>query len=338
MPTYYVDPAAGGNDDGTDWTNAWTTLQRAIDGTNGTQPAAGDIVYCRGTETLSASVDVDGNEGSDSVGFIRYIGCNGSGNVDGTRFVLDANSAAVNCLQVAAGIDYHCFENFEFKNATSGGVIGASWNYRWAFINCSFNNNGARGLDNNTFRSTFYILCTAYSNTTDGFFMGFDNYMIFCSAHDNTGSGAFCNGNNQVIIGCLIYDNGDDGLEGLDEISLAMHNVIDGNADDGLQLRSGAGLIGIIGNRITNHSGSGDNGMDFVGEITFHGWNYLEDNDTHYANTSLALELLDSGVGTNDEDNADTNEGYTSKADGSEDFNLRSDASLRRTAISIPIT
>ena len=35
MPTYYVDPAASGANDGTSWTDAWETLQRAVDGTDG---------------------------------------------------------------------------------------------------------------------------------------------------------------------------------------------------------------------------------------------------------------------------------------------------------------
>jgi hypothetical protein len=80
MTTYYLDPDASGADDGTSQSDAWSTLQRAIDGTDGTQPAAGDIVQCRhGTgndESISTVINFDGNAGSQASGFIQFIGVN----------------------------------------------------------------------------------------------------------------------------------------------------------------------------------------------------------------------------------------------------------------------
>ena len=64
MATYYADfGIATGLDDGTSAANAWSTMQRAVDGTAGTQPTAGDIVYCVGTDTLAVNLDLDGLAG-----------------------------------------------------------------------------------------------------------------------------------------------------------------------------------------------------------------------------------------------------------------------------------
>jgi len=336
MTVRYVDPAATGADDGTSWTDAYETSQQAFDAV-----AAGDVVYCRGTETLSSPVDVDTNEGDATSGLIKFIGCNGSGDNDGTRFVMDGNSAAANCLNISAK-DFYLMENFEFKNSTSIGVYFSSSSHSWIFNNCCVNNSGSYGLfiGGNGLRNVF-IKCVSYNNSNDGFFLGSSDRCFFCSSHDNTQSGFQINqGSNSLLYSCLVYDNGNDGIEEVYYPSTILNCAVNGNADDGISTKT-AGVVlipVIIGNRITNHSGAGDNGLDFYTEIVAHGWNYLEDNDTNYANASLSYEILDNGATTNQEDQADTNEGYTSLTDGSEDFNLRSDATLRRTAISIPLT
>ena len=97
MATKYVDPAAGGSNNGSDWTNAWTDIQSAFD-----TCVAGDIVYCRGTQTLSVTIDVDTNSGDDTSGFIKFIGCNASGVVDGTYFTINGNAGAYHGLTFAA--------------------------------------------------------------------------------------------------------------------------------------------------------------------------------------------------------------------------------------------
>lgn len=88
MTTYYVDPLAAGSNDGTSWTNAWTSIQSAFD-----TAVVGDIVYCRGTQTVAARIDVDTNSGTNAGGFIKFVGCNASGTVDGTRFTIQGDGA-----------------------------------------------------------------------------------------------------------------------------------------------------------------------------------------------------------------------------------------------------
>jgi len=336
MTTRYVDPAASGADDGTSWGDAYETIQQAFDAV-----AAGDLVYCRGTETLGSIVDVDFADGDATSGLVRFIGCNAGGTNDGTRFIMDGNSAVANCLKITAR-DYYLMENFEFKNATGAGMYFASSSHSWIFNNCCANNNGSYGffIGGNGLRNIF-IRCASYSNSNDGFFLGASDRVFFSSSHDNTESGfQLGQAAAAMVVGCLAYDNGNDGMEEVQYPSTIIGSTINGNTDNAITVKtSGTILIpAIIGNRVTNHSGAGDLGIDFSTEVVMHGWNYLEDNDTNYANTSLAYEILNDGATTNEEDQADTNEGYTSLTDGSEDFNLRSDATLRRTAISIPLT
>jgi len=334
MTTYYVDPAATGSNNGTSWTDAWTSLQSAAD-----TATAGDTVYCRGTQTLTATIDFDTNTGDNATnGPVKFIGCNASGVVDGTRFVLDGNSAATYCADITGDVDYLYFGFFEFKNATSNGLTGTTtYSNGNIFIGCSFNNNGGSGCYTYYMRSCVFIGCTAYGNTLHGFNRAY-GIIYLSSSHDNGEDGIDMTYTSvPALIGCLIYDNGGEGIDGVDNQSAIFNNVIDGNADNGISLFTPP-VCGIIGNRITNHSGTGDIGIDCNSYLLCHGWNYFENNDgDNLQNASLAIEILAAdGSATDVEDQSDTNQGYTSLTDGSEDFNLRSDASLRRTAITIP--
>ncbi|NIV11968.1 MAG: hypothetical protein GWN62_12055, partial [Aliifodinibius sp.] len=131
----------------------------------------GDIVYCRGTETLAAPIDFDTNSGNLNPGYIKFIGCNGSGTVDGTFFVLDGNSAAANCIRgVTTAQTYLWFENMEFKNATGNGVESIAGCDYWGFVNCIAHNNGAHGFDCDYLDYCIFFGCRAYSNTNTGFY------------------------------------------------------------------------------------------------------------------------------------------------------------------------
>lgn len=335
MTVRYVDPAAAGSNDGTSWINAWTNVQSAFD-----TVTSGDIVYCRGTQTLTVGIDVDTNSGNETNGLITFIGCNASGAEDGTRFTLDANNVASDALKPSGVSDIY-FRNIEFKNSTSDGIdVGSSICVNLVFYNCCSHNNGGHGFNIYNSSRINFIGCVAYGNSGDGFYLDIYSRLLFCCSHDNTGIG-FNGGYGVVndIIGCLSYDNGDDGLGNVGPGSLLLSNVSDANADDGIVLTTPAsGYISIIiGNRITNHAGTGDIGLNCNGIICLHGWNYLENNsDANIQNNSISQEILNNGASTNMEDQSNTNQGYTSLTEGSEDYNLRSDASLRRIAITIP--
>ena len=334
MPTYYVDPGAGGSDDGTDWTNAWTTLQRAVDGTNGTQPVAGDTVYCRGTETMTVLCDVDVIFGTTASGHIKFIGCAAGGSVDGTRYVMDANSAAVNCIYVDADLAW--FENFEFKNATAAGVDGASTADFDVFINCISHSNGTHGWDLTSWDDNLFIRCKAYSNTDHGFYgTGYRCRFIFCVSALNGDCG--WNALNQhVLIGCMAHDNGPDSGDwgiNIDATSLAFNCIVDGERV-GFQVDGDNAYI--LACRITNNT----TGIDISDELTYCGWNLFHNNTADMINPSAmgtvhAIAIpLDGDSDTNEID-PDVDDGYNDRAN--DDFNLKADRTLRRTAIDLNI-
>lgn len=337
MSTYYVDPAAGGSNNGSSWTDAWVNIQSAFD-----TAQAGDIVYCRGTQTFTSAtqIDIDTNGGNNTAGWIKFIGCNSSGNVDGTRFVIDVASYVTHGLVYNTNGVMIWFQNLEVKNAGTGkyGIYRNGGAYGLVWINVVCHDNAAGGAGGTSLLSHSLIYrCAFYNNGTGLYTDTFTLKAIACSFHDNSGVGwSYFQG---IAIGCLFYDNGDDGVFNVASSGMLFNCVIDKNTDDGLVLASSSNAYApmILGCRVTNQSGSGDIGINASGEPLIVGHCYLENNDgDNIQNASLVVVVPnDDNSTTNIEDQGDTNQGYTSTTDGSEDYNLRSDASLRRTAVSI---
>jgi hypothetical protein len=330
MTIRYVDPAATGDNNGTSWTHAWPSLQTAAD-----TAVAGYIVYCRGNQPLSATIVYDTQEGSNASGFIKFIGCNSGGTVDGTKFVLDGDSTATNCILLAAK-NYIWWENFEFKNATGAGWDATSAYFtNSVFINCISHNNGGDGWDMyySDVGKIIFLRCYAYSNGGDGFGQGYRGLLVFilCISKNNTSGGFDTTVSHadlvSIFYGCVAHNNGLDGIKG--NHIIAFNSIADENDDDGINIAVGIGIL--IGNRIT------DNGKDTSGyglnavTRTLYGWNFLLDNDSG-ATTGL-IEAIRDGA------DADTNEtsGTEGYNDGdNDDFNLTDSATLRRIKIELP--
>lgn len=338
MSEYYVDPAAGGDDDGSDWANAWTNPQSAFDAA-----VAGDIVYCRGTYTFpgAAQIDIDTNAGTNAAGFIKFIGCNAGGSVDGTRFVMDANGESCDVIAVATNMHMIWFENIECKNASGAGHSGIVFNGNcdgWVMINCSFHDNTYKGLEAAYYmRYALLFRCVFYGNQ-GGIYMDYaTSIAMFCRSYNNTSFGV--ESAESTFLGCLIYGN-DYGVRSI--YARIIGCVVDKNTSWGIKPDNHANqrYVHALMNRITNHSGTGDIGIDCNTEPVVAAFNYFENNDTNIANNTLfAFVPVEGGTTeSNQYDQGDTNQGYTDLTPGSEDYNLRSDATLRRTAISIPLT
>jgi hypothetical protein len=339
MTNYYVDPAAAGANNGASWANAWTNVQSAFD-----TAVAGDIVYCRGTQTVSTQIDIDTNSGTNASGPIRFIGCNSSGTNDGTRFVMDANGANIDIL-APSGPNQIWIENFEVKGSGNGNGIntGAGVGEKWFFNHCSFHDNGASGVRWDTTWRSIFFRCCFYNNTSNGVYCSTTvNAFLFCSMHNNSANGFNAGGTAPgTIIGSLIYKNTLFGVTGFAPASgsaIFLMNTVDSNGGGGVLLDASTTYATFFGNRITNHSGVGIIGLNANSAYMLRAFNYFEGNTIDIANAGIGYDIGLNGAAADLFNQSNTTQGYTSLVLGSQDYNLRSDASMRRTAIPVPIT
>lgn len=342
MTTYYVDPAAAGANNGTSWGDAWTSLQSAADAA-----VAGDIVYCRGTQTLGAAIDFDINGGTNAGGMIRFIGCNAAGNVDGTRFLINGNNGAYHLLHFTNAAYSLWFENIEAYDTGVGSYNG--WNFStWdaasgcVFINCCAHDCGGVGFGNGSIQFALFYRCVAYSNTANGFTtVTQTSYMLCCCSRDNTADG-FGGGN---VIGCIAHGNSDDGSAL--NFGCLLNSVSDGNTDNGIEITAFTSNLYrpfVIGCRITNHAGSGDFGLYCNSEQVVMGHCYFEQGgdgvniDPATDDLLYRISLEGGTTDSNEFDGSDTDKGYVDSAnhDFSTDYTDATDPTLRRTAITIP--
>lgn len=330
MATYYVDPTAVGADNGTTQANAWTTLQRAIDGAGvgATQPAAGDIVYCRAgggnDETLAAATDFDGNSGSASTGYVKYIGVNSSWVADGTRYVLNGNSAATDCVTLTS--NYIWFQNIEVKNATGDGFdLQVGGGDSAVFVNCYSHTNGSDGWRAGTsVVKLIFINSIAYNNSNDGIETGASNALVLgFVSYQNGARGIFAYGGGACYAYNKIFDNGNSSnnidIAGRDD-ALIINNVIDGTnqtGETGINCSNTTDRTRIFFNRITNCA----TGIDAGGVSQLFGWNLFHNNTADTANAAF-LEAIpyEATTDTNQYD-PDADDGYN--ATGTFDYNLK---------------
>ena len=313
----------------------------------GTAPADNDEikgVTSGGIITPSANgvlkgIDADAKAGTNAAGPVIFIGCDSSFAVVGgtTRAKINVNSQAVHGLSVTSAATLLLLKNIEIYScggSAKHGISGTS-NPVIFLINCSLHNNSGAGISGN---AGFCFLSTSYGNTGSGFHFG---WSYFCSAYDN-GS----NGTASSAIGCVLHNNliGINGFSG-GQPTLALNNVIDANTSKGIAGYGTEALHGgvvIIGNRITNHSGAGDIGIDLEGELSWLGWNYLENNTgDNIQDTALRFAISGTGTATDVEDGVSVDDyGYVDSAN--HDFATNYDSgdpdNVRRTAITIPWT
>lgn len=324
MATYYVDPAATGANNGTSWTDAYTSLQSAVTACSGT----GNIIYARGSQSLTGSIDF-ASAASGAIGYYnKIIGCNASGNNDGTYFVIDgANTNGAG----AAGFwtrtsTYWWIENVHVRRCQGDGFGGTSGtSTSWVFLNCKASSNGAVGFNANGTQSANRVLfkCIAASNTGNGFTNNRLSLLAFCVANGNGARGMQTY--SETVYGCVSVNNTADGI--LSYGGTIINCVVDDNGSTsshvGIDLqfsRSDA-----IGCRVTNQTGIGIRTASTQSGLTLH--NFVHTCSEGEFN-SLAGALALGG------DTTSGTQGYVDRAGG--DYNLASDATLRRVAITLP--
>lgn len=333
MTTYYVDPAATGFQDGSSWTNAWTSLQEAIDGgMSMTPPADGDLVLMRGEETPSATIDWDSTGGSTYGGAVTYRGVNASGVDDGTRYKINGDSSrhTINWLtswtnaeniEINEGnhgfykqnysMKYYCnFTNWYIHDCNADGVYqgtGGANSFRWT--RCRFEDNGGDGME------------------------GGAGVVYQCVFKGNSGYGVKMSGGQYgiVLVDSLILDNniGVHLSHYTYSFSYVIGCVVDGNTSTGISL-GGSGIHSVYGTRITSNGGAGISVSGTSGHVinrcAMPGSG--QDRENGSANVLGNSALIDCDFAI-----TDTDAGYVDPAAG--DFQLASTATNRSVSVDV---
>ena len=146
MATYYVDPSGGSDlNAGTSFGAAWATTQKAAD-----TAVSGDTVrLCKtATETISATLDIDTNNGSINTDGIQFHSYSSDGSTKEAGYKIQA-SAAITAVIEFTNIDRTYWDGVTFDaNNTATYVLynidsdGSSHN---GFQNCIFENATSHG-------------------------------------------------------------------------------------------------------------------------------------------------------------------------------------------------
>jgi hypothetical protein len=346
MAEYYVDADASGSDDGSTPANAWSTLQRAIDGTDGTQPSAGDVVLLRhGTgidQVVTATTDFDGNSGDRTNGRIIYRGVNSSWVNDGTRYVIDANDNTIDILNTSTS-DYISLENVEVRNNTGsfGGIVGNTYlgSIHWAIINC-YVHDVYYGIECTNLLRVKILKCRIEDCRNHGIYNPRDIYVVMCHIKNNGDAGLYSvQPGCKAVIGCYITENSGEGIDinmaSTSDFVLIKNNVIHGNTNEGVKIDN---MCLLIGNRITANSVGISVGA--AGIVTAM-WNYMPDTGEDEVNTTKTSvsgelnEIVIDGSNSNNFSGTDTDGGYTDP--DNDDYNLTDTATLRRVEVDLEV-
>jgi hypothetical protein len=300
----YLDPDAAGSGNGYYWEDAFTSTSAAIAAVN-----PGQIIYARGTESLSARISFTGKDGA--VGkYIRLIGCNASGVDDGTHFELAFQNilAASSYLFTNDGA-YWLYKNFKITNTgteTAGAQLAGST--QCIVINCDLTgltlvHSGGIGI---YYKSQFGNLA-------------FRGCALFCKLTNNTAQVMATYSNPGIyyclLKGRLVFSTGN---------FLIYNSVLDGGNYDAIWSNNNAYNPSVFGCRITNNSGYAKNATNFLDTFVAC---FIDNNSSGGINSPNAVyvdttETLFTGV-----------QGYVDSANSN--YNLAINASLRNTPVTI---
>jgi hypothetical protein len=333
MTIHYVDPAATGANNGTSWTNAWTTLQTAAD-----TATAGDTVYCRGTQNISAAIDFDTNSGTYDGGYIKFIGCNASGNNDGTRFTLKRTSNTIDGIYANA-VHFVWLENISVEDCTGTAGINCAAAYAdyWALVNVRSHNNSGIGIRINAYGRYWHLSrCKCTSNGGDGVYRPLSAQFAFCEFSGNTGNGVSQSAINSYF-NCIFRNNAGYGVD-LYAGGLLANCVVDANTAGGVKVSHTLPVANLIGCRITNHTSSGKFGVDVTANVRccligcYFGNNATDITAGRYdivpINGSTAHVVLGG---------SETDHGYVSPGSPNYDFNLDATKAADTRSIAVPL-
>jgi len=285
--TYYVD-VANGNDanDGLSEQEAFASLAKAADMVDD-----GDVVYVQATGSYTAQ---DGTNDCvlylDDTGLssapITWIGYVSDVN-DGGIVTIDASANSLTNVVSLPGTSYrYVFKNFRFTGASGNGVEGSDADYL-VFVNCSFDNNGGKGVnldDYNTFAN-----CIFYDNAGTGASTNTFSRYFNCIIYNNDSEGLVIH--DGTISNSLAYGNGDHAMYLLTTSPYGIYilnSTIDANSHRGIyQAATDTGWNMIVQNTIIANASTG------IYSSTDYGNRIVDSHNLFYSNTSNVHKWLD---------------------------------------------
>jgi hypothetical protein len=331
VATYYVDPVSGDDANaGTSVGAAWATIQKAID-----TIADGDEVGLMntGSHSLTATLDYTINGSADVRAPQRYFGCDASGNLLTSGFVVIDGSGIGGFAQPMIDMSLNngalMLERVRLTGGTSDGIYDSAGSFTRLrhcridncagsgvystagfthifAVDCEFDNNGGSGLrmSTSTRLRPHLFGCRVHHNAEWGVNCGASPAILYlCEIYRNTFSGIRFNGvaDGMVILGCTIAYNSTSGI--ILNVNLADRNQVIGNTF------VGNGAYGV------DLSGNDPDAVQLADLLAF---NHYHGNTSGELDTGSSNEL---GKQTGDPLFADT-------ADGSEDFTPQSGSPL----------
>ena len=335
------------------WDEALHGLQGAAD-----RAVAGDTVYCKGTQTLTAAINFDTNGGTYDGGHIKFVGVKSAtvnmppqatdyGETD--YFELNGNGGAFHGIYIT-NMDMLWFENFKITNCGNStsyhGLTSTTSAVNHFVLNhCWFHDNAGAGVSG-VYLRTHAIRCKATDNGADGIYLsGILTGMIGCIATGNAGYGLRIY-NSGTLVGCIAHNNTLGGFY-LFFGGMCINCVCDDNASQsGITLASSqSDSIGgnlVMGCRITNHDS--DIGIEVSGNsrvLIMH--TYLQNNATPITASRYDILPITGATAHVPTSGSDSDESGTPSAllggyvdSSADDFNLRSTATQRSEALVIP--
>ncbi len=316
MAILFVDSTATGAGDGSSWTDAWTTIDAAMNDvtTRGAGPhtylvtagpyAESPTIDTAGTATAPITFQGDDASGGSGVGAVEVI-------------TIDATSITNGLTGPGSNFDlFYVFKNFIFDNADNHGVSLGS-NDVVTFKNCTFSNNGNKGVLGR--QSFSFERCSSTGNSGIGFDMGSVSFAVGCVASGNTRGFILTAGG---IAHCLCFNNTEEAFEftsNTNSIRFIVNCTVDGNgdaSDSGIEM---AGLIthGVVANCIIYDCLVGLTMGQNVGELHISMNNLLNANGTRYNNAATFTgEVTDAPLFTTEGSDYSLQSGSPAKAAG----------------------
>jgi len=206
MANYYVSSLAIGGGDGS-LSSPWTLSESVANAV-----AGDDIIIMADGEYIVSSPLSFPVAGSSS-GYVRVIGANAYGIIDGTKPVLNGATLTTGSDIFRFNVASQCFEieNIEFRNSPQHAIYTGTNTVYGRINRCDFKNCAGSGVITISSSSTFEIIYSKFTECSVGVgslnTLRFSNSIIMGCQIVNNGTGIYC-GTNTHIINNIFIGNG----------------------------------------------------------------------------------------------------------------------------------